>query len=53
MLVLQEMVITDEGHFTLILSLSAVCHLEEPAGFDMDNGRVISSAEEVLLGDAA
>lgn len=47
MLVLQEM--ADEGQFTLILSHSAV--LEDTTGFDMGNGRVISSAEEVLLGD--
>lgn len=40
----------DEGQFTLILSHSAVCHLEDTAGCGMDNGRVISSAEEVLLG---
>lgn len=41
----------DEGQFTLILSHSAVCHLEDTAGFDMDNARVISSAEEVSVGD--
>lgn len=51
MLVFQEMTMEDEGQFTLILSHSAVCHLEDTSGFDMDNGRVISSAEEVLLGD--
>lgn len=42
----------DEGQFTLILSRSAVTHLENMVGFDMDNGRVISSPVEVLFGDA-
>lgn len=51
MLVLQEMAMADEGQFTLVLSHSAVCHLGDMAEFDMNNGLVISSAEEVLLGD--
>lgn len=45
------MTMADEGHVTLILSHSAVCHLEDTAGFDMITDAIMSSAEEVLWRD--